>query len=115
MTTSELWEGMGHVPVIDSDGKELGTYGGVRNEYLKVEAPHARDYWIPQDIIASANSSEVRLKVNHAEVEKRRNLDEGEGLTDTEIEEGTDNLGQPVPMERRYANEAEYLSRPRQL
>ncbi len=114
MTIEYRWDALGEVPVVDSEGKELGTFGGVRNEYLKVKAPHAFDYWIPMDTVAEAHSEGLRLKIDEAALEKRKNSDAAESMTETEYEEATDDLPHSIPVERRYEEQAEYLIRPHQ-
>lgn len=114
MTTQSRWEALGDVPVVDSEGKELGAFAGAKDGYLKVTAPHAFDFWIPIDTVAETRSDGVRLKVAEDALEKRKNSDKAEDLTETEIEEGTDGLPHSLPVERRYEAEAEYLIRPHQ-
>ena len=101
-------------PVLDSNSKKLGTLGGGRADYFKVNVSGGFDYWLPQDEIASADSEGVLLKHSEDELEGRKHDDAGESLTSTELEEATDDSGVTIPEERRYENEAEYLSRPHQ-
>ena len=100
-------------PVYDSEGHELGKIDGGRAGYFKVNVSGGFDYWLPQDEIAQADLEGITLKHSGDELEDRKNDARAESLTETEIEEGTDDLAHSLPLERRYENEAEYLIRPR--
>ncbi len=100
--------------VIDSENTELGRVKDAREGYFKVQVDGGFDYWLPFDTIAEAHAEEIRLKVTKAEADERKNDDRAETLTDTEIKEATDDLPHALPVEKRYANEADFLSRPRQ-
>lgn len=102
-------------PVFDSENTELGHVAEAREGYFKVRVDGSYDYWLPFDTIADAGAAEIRLRITKAEVEERKNDDRAESLTDTEIEEATDDLPNPIPVERRYEAEADYLSGPHQL
>ena len=102
------------IPVLDSRGEEMGRVSDAREGYFKVNAPKAFDYWLPFDTIAEAGSDAIRLRITKDEAQTRKNDDAAESLTSTEIEESTDDRSQSLPVERRYEQEAEYLSRPRQ-
>ena len=118
MATDEIFNWVAleeaEAPVFDSSNKQLGTLGGGRAGYFKVNVSGGFDYWLPQDEIASADTESVCLKHTEAELEGRKNDARAESLTETEIEEGTDDLAHSLPVERRYDAEAEYLVRPHQ-
>ena len=104
-----------NTPVFDSHNVELGCVTEAREGWFKVQVDGGFDYWLPFDTIADAGASEIRLRISKAAVEERKNDDRAEHLTETEVEEATDDLPNALPVERRYEAEAEYLSRPHQL
>jgi hypothetical protein len=54
--------------VLTSDGHELGEVKELVGRYFKVAAPMAPDYWLPNDLVASASQSELRLNITRDEV-----------------------------------------------
>src|SRR5947199_2231768 len=48
--------------IYTSDGKEIGRVKEVRDDFLKVDAPLAPDYWLREDCIGS-RVGDVRLRV----------------------------------------------------
>ena len=61
-------------PVVDADGRDVGTVKEVRGGYFKVDAPMARDFWLSSAYVASVDAG-VRLSLSGDEVEEHH-LDE---------------------------------------
>lgn len=102
--------------VIDSRGEELGTVSEVRDGYFKVNVSHARDFWLPFHTIARTEGAEVvHLNLAGDELDEAKTSSVMESLGPTDIEESLDDSSQSIPVERRYENEADYLSRPHQI
>ena len=98
--------------VIDSSGKEVGTVKEVRDGYFKVNVSMAPDYWLPFHTISGTEGGEVvHLNLAGDELEKARIMSGIESLGPTDIDESLDDSSQSIPVERRYENEADYLTR----
>jgi hypothetical protein len=101
--------------VYDREGRELGKLAEMRESYFKVNVRMARDYWLPVHLIEQVDGDRITLSVAEDVLEQEK-LDSGiEDLTQTDIEEATDDTLNPLPVERRYEAEADYLTHPHPL
>jgi hypothetical protein len=98
--------------VFDAAGKELGKIDALRESYFKLDVSMGFDYWLPYHLIERADGDRLLLSVTEAELDEHKVDAEAEEMTATEMEEATDGTDHPVPMERRYAAEADYLLHP---
>jgi hypothetical protein len=56
-------------PIFTADGRHLGVVKEIRRDAFKVDAPLARDYWLPCDVIAGADPRRVNLDVDLRQVD----------------------------------------------
>ena len=48
------------IPIFTHDDAQIGTLKEIRGGYFKVDAPLQPDYWLGEDVLASATGSELR-------------------------------------------------------
>ena len=98
--------------VFDASGKELGKVTEVSESYFKLDISMGFDYWLPYHLIDRADGGQIHLTVNEDALDKEKVDARTEDLTSTEVEESVSDTNNPVPMERRYEAQAEYLTHP---
>ncbi len=54
--------------VCSSDGHELGTVKDMVGAYFKIDAPMAPDYWLPRNVVRSADQSQLILDITREEL-----------------------------------------------
>lgn len=55
--------------VVTSDGEVIGTVANLVEPCFKIDKPMRPDQWIGQDLIASVEENEVRLKITRDELQ----------------------------------------------
>ncbi|MCC7363462.1 MAG: hypothetical protein IT303_03750 [Dehalococcoidia bacterium] len=55
-------------PIISLDGKKIGTVKEVRENFVKVDAPRRRDYWLACDQVLSADTNQALLVIPSDEI-----------------------------------------------
>ena len=102
-------------PVFDSKGEKLGTVKQLGEEHFKIDVHMGRDYWLPYTLVESDRGGEVHLTCAGDDLEQYKTDAGAEDLGPAQVEESLAHTNNPLPMERRYDAEAEYLTHPRPL
>lgn len=70
------------LPLVASDGSDIGTVKEIRGDHLKINMPMRRDFWLSTEHIASTDGGVVTLGLRREEV-RFHELDAPDGAAAT--------------------------------
>ncbi|MEO9256688.1 MAG: hypothetical protein ABI305_14220 [Tepidiformaceae bacterium] len=73
------------------DGASLGTVSELSSTSFKVDAPHARDYWLSSEFVLEASSAGVELDFDEDKLDDYKLDGPGSVAADSPILDGTAN------------------------
>jgi hypothetical protein len=96
---AEQGEIQGHMPVVGSDGRPVGTVDHLDGDFIKLtrsdDASGGRHRWLPRSLVAGLDGGQVRLSVPAAQAEDAA-LDEDEAQRRMTLDpDGRREFGQP--------------------